>query len=433
MAQNMDVAALQAHLQQTGAKWQARTTALSTLSLSERQAHLGAVPPPGKPTLQEREQAAQAKHAAAQAQAPGAVAAYPASFDLRDANGSNYITPIEDQGNCGSCVAFGTTATVEAIFRWEMSDPNLEVDLSEAHLWYCFAEAQDGRHCNPPNAGWWPDNALNAYQNSGTVDAACFSYTAGDQPCNLCSDWQNRQTKITGWHTLSSIADMKTWLSTRGPLTSCFTVYDDFYSYSSGVYTHVSGNDLGGHCICIVGYDDNQGCWICKNSWGADWGENGFFRIAYGQCGIDAEMWAVEGVASIPLRGVVHLETIGDVAFVNDMFIGTRGQSRRVEGFQIQFNPPIPGLSMRYMAHLQDIGDVPWVDEGQFIGTRGQSRRLEGFAIELTGPAAANYTVRYMAHLQDLGDTGYFYNGQFCGTRGQSRRVEGMLVHVGPR
>jgi hypothetical protein len=88
---------------------------------------------------------------------------------------------------------------------------------------------------------------------------------------------------------------------------------------------------------------------------------------------------------------------------------------------------------MKYMAHLQDIGDTAFVNEGQFVGTRGQSRRLEGFAIELTGPLAATHTVMYMAHLEGSGDTGFFRDGQFCGTRGQSRRVEGILVHVAPR
>jgi C1A family cysteine protease len=64
-------------------------------------------------------------------------------------------------------------------------------------------------------------------------------------------------------------------------------VYQDFFSYRSGVYRHVSGGAAGGHCVEIVGYDDAQGCWICKNSWGANWGEGGFFRIAYGECQID--------------------------------------------------------------------------------------------------------------------------------------------------
>jgi C1A family cysteine protease len=90
---------------------------------------------------------------------------------------------------------------------------------------------------------------------------------------------------------------MKTWLSTRGPLVACFTVYSDFYSYHSGIYRHVTGGVEGGHCISVVGYNDTDRCWICKNSWDTGWGESGFFRIEYGDSGIDATMWAVDGVA----------------------------------------------------------------------------------------------------------------------------------------
>ena len=129
---------------------------------------------------------------------------------------------------------------------------------------------------------------------------------------------------------------------------------------------------------------------------------------------------------------LLHIENLGDLSFRDNEFAGTRGQSRRLEGFQLQISPQVPGLSMRYMAHLQGIGDVPFVNEGQFIGTRGQARRLEGFAIELTAGAASNFRVLHMAHLQGTGDTGMFENGQFCGTRGQSRRVEGILVRIEP-
>jgi len=138
-------------------------------------------------------------------------------------------------------------------------------------------------------------------------------------------------------------------------------------------------------------------------------------------------------LSTIPMSGLVHLQDIGDTTLVNDRFAGTQGQSRRLEGFELNFQPPVRGLSMRYMAHLQNIGDTPFVNEGEFVGTRGQSRRLEGFAIELTGPLAATHTVVYMAHLEGSGDTGFSRDGQFCGTRGQSRRVEGILVHVAPR
>ena len=89
---------------------------------------------------------------------------------------------------------------------------------------------------------------------------------------------------------------MKEWLSNRGPLVTVFSVYSDFFYYQSGVYTHIAGDYVGGHCVCCVGYNDAQGCWICKNSWGGNWGEAGFFRIAYGECGIDSTMTAVDSV-----------------------------------------------------------------------------------------------------------------------------------------
>lgn len=133
---------------------------------------------------------------------------------------------------------------------------------------------------------------------------------------------------------------------------------------------------------------------------------------------------------SLPIDVLVHLEGIGDQFFQEGEFAGTRGQSRRLEGFQLTFHPHHDKLSMQYMAHLQDIGDVSWVSEGNFVGTRGQSRRLEGFAIKLTGEHASEYTVEYMAHLEGMGDTGWYRDGAFCGTRGQSRRVEGICVNV---
>ena len=68
---------------------------------------------------------------------------------------------------------------------------NLAVDLSEAQVFYCYGKAA-GATCG---SGWWPDGALNGYK-TGVVDAACFPYTAGDQNCNLCSNWKDRLTAI---------------------------------------------------------------------------------------------------------------------------------------------------------------------------------------------------------------------------------------------
>jgi uncharacterized protein YjdB len=129
---------------------------------------------------------------------------------------------------------------------------------------------------------------------------------------------------------------------------------------------------------------------------------------------------------------LVHLEDYGDRTWHENQFAGTHNEGRRIEGFSLQINPPVEGLSLKYMAHLQNIGDTAWVNEGDFVGTRGQSRRLEGFAIELDGPAASRYYVEYRAQVQNQGDTGPKLNGAFCGTRGQSLRLEGMQVVIRP-
>lgn len=286
----MDVAAIRTAVAQAGATWQVGETPLTQLSEEQRLLHLGAVPPSGEASLAEREQMAEAKLGALKAAAVG----YPASYDLTNVGGASYITSVKDQGGCGSCVAFGTCATVEGAARKLKGNPTLAIDLSEAHLFYCCGRSL-GATCG---TGWWPDQAFDCVKNTGVADEACYPYTAVDQNCTgLCADWASRVTKITGWHKITSPADMKTWLSTNGPLGSCFTVYNDFFSYKSGIYSHVTGGVAGGHCISVVGYDDTQSFWKCKNSWSAGWGDNGYFKIAYGQCGIDATMWAVDGVA----------------------------------------------------------------------------------------------------------------------------------------
>ena len=93
---------------------------------------------------------------------------------------------------------------------------------------------------------------------------------------------------------------MRVHLSTVGPLLACFDVYEDFYHYTCGVYGHLNGGYEGGHCVAVIGYDDVQQAWICKNSWNTWWGANGYFMIGYGQCGIDNCMWEIDTPITIP-------------------------------------------------------------------------------------------------------------------------------------
>jgi C1A family cysteine protease len=243
------------------------------------------------------------------AAALGAIGA-PAAYDLRSVGGNNFVTPIRDQKNCGSCVAFGTIATVESRFLLQRNNPNPSaIDLSEAHLFFCYGR-DDGASCS---TGWWPQKAFDAFKSKGVADEACYPYDSGlaKKDCSgLCSNWADRAVKITGYTDLTEKpAEIKQWLSSgNGPVSACFIVYQDFFSYRSGIYKHVSGEQAGGHCVTIVGYNDNPGYWICKNSWDTGWGEQGFFRIAYGECGIDS--WLNHGVNAIVETGWLNNQRI---------------------------------------------------------------------------------------------------------------------------
>lgn len=294
-----ELTALQAALKDS--TWVAEHNPLLDLTPEARRIRLGAKPPTGEPSLAEREtRAAAAFKAAVAAPAvagPEAAAALPGAVDWRAHGGHNYITGVKDQGQCGSCVAFGTSAAIDGAMRIIDAAPigtpkgNTLHDVSEAQLFYCSKTPQDQHNCE---TGWWPTAALAYAHATGLAPETCFPYTAGDQPCKLCANWQKELTKVGTTVSLTNAAAMRSFLATKGPLITCFTVYDDFYAYHSGVYIHKSGALEGGHCVCCIGYNLSKKAWLCKNSWGATWGMGGYFWIGFGQCGIDADMWGIE-------------------------------------------------------------------------------------------------------------------------------------------
>lgn len=202
----------------------------------------------------------------------------PAKIDWRNASGNNYVTSVKDQSSCGACVAFATCASLESRILIATGDTNALMDLSEAHLF----------HCGAPNAcedGWFYTKALAFAKKRGIGLEVHFPYTPHNQPCRNIPPF----VKVPRYQTAASQIARKQALL-KGPVIGGFRVYQDFYTYRGGIYSHVAGEVLGWHAICVIGYDDAQQCWIAKNSWGTGWGEQGFFRIGYGECGIDSEV-----------------------------------------------------------------------------------------------------------------------------------------------
>jgi hypothetical protein len=220
---------------------------------------------------------------------PVAAYSYPPSLDWRRKEGQDWTTPIREASSCGSCVAFAVTGAIESRLKIAAGEPSLTLDLSEAHLFFGSCD----RCCK---GGMTVDPALDFSRDTGIVDEACYPYAPEDQPFRPCAGWQSRTTAIAAWTLVTEPENMKLALAEGGPIVATLTLYEDFRDYTGGIYQRERGKFAGTHAVTLVGYDDTEGYWIGKNSWGTDWGEDkdgnpgggGWFRIYYGQAGIDA-------------------------------------------------------------------------------------------------------------------------------------------------
>ena len=221
----------------------------------------------------------------------------PPTLDWRNVDDEDWTTPIKDQiqDACGSCWAFGALAALESNVKIWADDPNLDVDLSEQYM----------LSCSPGDCGgWYWSFTMSWLKNNGAIPESCMPYEADDTiPCDdKCSEWRNLLVGIDSYNKVSSnVSAIKTALVEYGPLGASMDVYGDFYpNFDGGVYRYEYGDYVFGHCIAIVGYDDSwggedEGYWICKNSWGPNWGEDGWFRIAYGECKIEKGVYYYTG------------------------------------------------------------------------------------------------------------------------------------------
>lgn len=209
----------------------------------------------------------------------------PAQLDWRD-NYGNWVTPVKNQFypvTCGSCWDFSAVAQVESWWKIHNNKPDSIIDLSEQFILSCSGAGT----CD----GGQTARALEFIRTTGVPSEACFEYQADDQiPCSdACGNWQDEAIKIPGWGWITYGEDITNVIKSavyRHPVSTSYKIYSDFWYYAGGVYEYVWGEFEGGHVILIVGWNDAEQSWICKNSFGPDWGENGYFRIKWGNCGI---------------------------------------------------------------------------------------------------------------------------------------------------
>jgi C1A family cysteine protease len=208
------------------------------------------------------------------------VADLPASLDWR-AKGA--VTPVKDQGHCGSCWAFSTIGGIESAYQIKTGKL---LTLSEQQLVDCDEYEGDCQQ------GGRVETALQYIKETGGVELSKdYTYRGDDGQCRF--DKSKTVVKVTDFVNKLKITptEYKTLLQ-KAPLSIALNA-DKFFKYESGILK-LSKRDCDprglNHAIVAVGYGVENGIEyiIFKNSWGAKWGENGYVRIANdGTCGIN--------------------------------------------------------------------------------------------------------------------------------------------------
>jgi C1A family cysteine protease len=244
-------------IKEKGAKWEAGETWVSRLSPDERKKLLGDLP---------------REYAPMEIGEPLSGVPLPDSFDWRNNNGVNWTTSVKDQSSCGNCWAYASCGIVESKVKLTLNEPDLNIDLSELYLTSCT-----GRGCE---SGWDRSSSIQFIKTRGVPDQGCFPGYLPPQPCSdTCNDKFLRSIFIENWYRDGfgiveppDVEVIKDRIFNYGPVSVHFEVFEDFYSYHSGVYEHVWGKSEGWHAVVFVGWNDLDSCWIVKNSWGTGWG-----------------------------------------------------------------------------------------------------------------------------------------------------------------
>jgi len=202
----------------------------------------------------------------------------PTSFDWRP---KGAVTEVKDQARCGSCWAFGTVASIEG--NNFVKNDKL-ISLSEQELVSCDSNDMGCNGGLPSNAYQWMLS-----NNQGLETESDYSYTAGGGITGTCKvDQSKERIFLSNYQSISQDEDeIAAKLMEYGPLAVAINASGLVQSYTGGI---IKGNCAGriNHAVTIVGFGEENGqkFWTIKNSWGKQYGEQGYFRMArgIGQC-----------------------------------------------------------------------------------------------------------------------------------------------------
>jgi hypothetical protein len=210
----------------------------------------------------------------------------PATFDWRNVKGTSYVTPVRDQQACASCVSFSTVVALEAIsIRRRLAasrtvsaagtSASSAVDLAEQDFLNCWNPTTD--ECQGALPSWYADRAV----CKGVASERDVPYAARD--ANACAQVARDKLGLKGWyHPPVTDKGLKQAVFKSAPVAVAILAENSFGMYRGGVLPcGVPGAGRGvNHAVAVVGWDATS--FVVKNSWGANWGDAGYVRLASG-------------------------------------------------------------------------------------------------------------------------------------------------------
>ncbi|KAI1707061.1 papain family cysteine protease domain-containing protein [Ditylenchus destructor] len=232
----------------------------------------------------------------------------PSEFDWRNILGEENLVPVKSQGICGSCYAFGSVAAVEMAYSIRYGET---ISLSEQEIIDCNWRTngcdggvpeevfsyivQHGLSLAQDYPNDLKSDTAGSCMKSKNWNGTCYQFVTNiNDSYEIRKEWQGMQRfRSLRFTYLDSEEDIKTWLVIQGPVIVSVSMNDfdswdnyDGISYVLNKAAYFPGQEIDGHAFLIIGYGstpEGKPYWILRNSWGSDWGINGYGYYARGK------------------------------------------------------------------------------------------------------------------------------------------------------